>query len=60
MIEKIGMQFISALKKIGVFLHENKKNKMLLKVLELKNEYFPLESFEFALLEKLQDRYKKK
>jgi hypothetical protein len=35
-------------------------NKMLLKVMELKNEYFPLEGFEFALLEKLQDRYKKK
>jgi len=35
-------------------------NKMLLKVLELKNEYFPLEGFEFALLEKLQERYKKK
>ena len=35
-------------------------DKMLLKVLELKNEYFPLEGFEFALLEKLQDRYKKK
>jgi hypothetical protein len=28
--------------------------------MELKNEYFPLEGFEFALLEKLQDRYKKK
>jgi len=34
-------------------------NKMLLKVLQLKNEYFPLEGFEFALLEKLQDSYKK-